>query len=311
MTEAIWLSLFAAAVRMTTPYLLASLGETYSQKSGVMNIGLEGFMTAAAFAAYSAAHFSGNRWVGLAAGIGVCLLLGLFYGAMVIRLGVNQPIMGLSMNILLLASMSYFYRVLYGAASTLPNVTDPFVKQPIPLLSQIPWIGNILFNQYAFVYVAIIAAFAMAFYYNRTKGGIALIACGENPKAADTRAINVNRVRMKGVLVSAAFCGIAGAYLSTALYTQYTTDIVAARGYIAYSLVIFGQWDPKKLLAGSFLFGFLEALSLTLQAIGSPVPHTLLMMLPYVITIIALVLSTRNSRNARPACLAKLYKPSR
>lgn len=306
----ILISLLAMTVRMTVPYLCTALGELYAQKSGVLNLGLEGMMTVGAFLAFMVNYHTGSAWLGLLAAVGGCLLAALLYGGLVIWFGVDQPITGIAFNLLILGSSSFFYRLAFGVPATMPLAERTFPLRPIPLLSHIPFLGEILFQQYGLVYLTFLLVGCSAFFFRRTKAGIILIACGENPKAAETRGVRVNRFRLAGVLISAVFSAIAGTYLSTAIFNQYTAGMVAGRGYIAFALVIFGKWNPVHIMAGALLFGFLEALALLMQ-VTALIPHQFLLMAPYALTILALLVTSFKSRSARPACLGVRYKSSR
>jgi len=311
MTETVLISLLAMSVRMAVPYWFSSLGEMYSQKSGVLNIGLEGVITVGAFVSFMVAFYSGSCWLGLAAAVAACVVLGLIYGLLVIYLGMDQPITGIALNLLILGSTSFLYRLVFGTTAIAPTSSSTFDKVAIPLLSKIPWLGEILFHQYAFVYLAVVLLIFSVYFFRRTKAGIVIIACGENPSAAETRGVGVNRVRLLCVMVSAAFSAVAGMYLSLAQLSSFSVDMVAGRGYIAFALVIFGKWNAENICIGALLFGFLEALALTLQASASVVPYQFLLMLPYAFTVLALIVTTFKRRSARPSCLGVRYRTSR
>ena len=310
MSSIVIISLLTMAVRMTIPYLYAGLGEMYAQKSGVMNLGLEGVMTVGAFMAFMVNFYTGSYWLGCLAAIAACLFVGLIYGALVIWFGVDQAITGIAFNLLILGSSSFFFRLVFGIPEVMPLSEHTFPIVAIPLLSEIPWLGPILFQQYGLTYLALILVAVSIFFFQRSKAGIVIIACGESPKAAETRGIHVNRTRLLCVLVSTLFAAIAGTYLSTAVFNQYTAGMVSGRGYIAYALVIFGRWNPAYILVGALLFGFLEALALVMQ-VTSLIPHQFLLMAPYALTIIALVVTSLKSRSARPACLGIRYKTNK
>ncbi|MGN8874273.1 ABC transporter permease [Pseudoflavonifractor sp. HCP28S3_F10] len=310
MSCAVIISLFAMAVRMTIPYLYASLGEMYAQKSGVMNLGLEGMMTVGAFMAFMVNYYTGNYWLGFLAAVGGCLMVGLIYGALVIWFGVDQAITGIAFNLLILGSSSFFFRLVFGIPKVMPLAENTFPIVKIPLLCDIPWLGPVLFQQYGLTYLALLLVVFSVFFFQRTKAGIVIIACGESPKAAETRGVHVNRTRLLCVLVSTLFAAAAGTYLSTAAFNQYTAGMVSGRGYIAYALVIFGRWNPAYILLGALLFGFLEALALLMQ-VTSLIPHQFLLMAPYLLTVLALVVTSLKSRSARPACLGVRYKTSK
>ena len=304
------IGLFTMAIRMTIPFLYASLGEMYAQKSGVMNLGLEGIMTVGAFMAFMVNFYTGSYWLGCLAAMAACLVVGLIYGALVIWFGVDQAITGIAFNLLILGSSSFFFRLVFGIPEVMPLSENTFPIIEIPLLSKIPWLGPIFFQQYGLTYLAFILVALSIFFFNRTKAGITIIACGESPKAAETRGIHVNRTRLVCVLVSTLFAAVAGTYLSTAVFNQYTAGMVSGRGYIAYALVIFGRWNPAYILIGALLFGFLEALALVMQ-VTALIPHQFLLMAPYALTVLALIVTSIKSRSARPACLGVRYKTNK
>ena len=307
MNSVVIISLLTMAIRMTVPYLYASLGEMYAQKSGVMNLGLEGIMTVGAFMAFMVNYNTGSYWMGFLAALASCLVVGLIYGVLVIWFGVDQAITGIAFNLLILGSSSFFFRLAFGIPKVMPLAQNTFPIVKVPILSKIPWLGKILFEQYGLTYLALILVAVLIFFFRRTKAGIIVIACGESPKAAETRGVHVNRVRLISVLVSTLFAAAAGTYLSTAAFNQYTAGMVAGRGYIAYALVIFGRWNPGFIIVGALLFGFLEALALLMQ-VTSLIPHQFLLMAPYALTVLALVVTSLKSRSARPACLGVRYK---
>lgn len=311
MNEAILISFFTMMVRMSVPYLFASIGEMYSQKAGVRNLLLEGLFTVGAFAGFLGAYFGHNKWVGVLFAIICCLVVGGIYAFLVTVMRMNQSISSISFNLLIAGSIGFVYRLIFGTPSVLPFVTDTFSGVSLPFLSRIPWIGRILFQQYLHVYVSLIIIFFTIYFFNNTKAGIAIIACGETPRAAETRGINVTRTRILCVLISATMAAIAGSYLSIAVFNQYTVGMAAGRGYIAYALVIFGKWNPKNILLGALFFGCLEAAALVTQASIAHVPYQFLLMAPYALTIVALVLTSFKSRSARPAELGVPYVPSK
>lgn len=311
MIPEILIGFFTMVVRMSVPYLLGSMGELYSQKSGVTNLGLEGMMTVGTFAAFLGAYFTNNRWIGLLAAIISCIIVGILYALMVVVMRMNQSITSISFNLLIVGSASFVYRIIFGTPSVMPFAGDTFSVISIPLLSKIPWIGPILFQQYGMVYIALFLVGFSIFFFNRTKAGIVITACGEKPEAAETRGVNVIVIRILCVLVSAGMAGVVGTYMSIGIFNQYTAGMVAGRGYIAYALVIFGKWNPKQIFIGALLFGCLEAVALVAQASLPTIPYQFLMMAPYALTVVALVVTSLKSRNARPACLGVPYKASK
>lgn len=297
-------------VRLSIPYMFGCMGEMVSQKSGVLNLGLEGVMTIGAFVGFMVTYFSQNHYLGFVMAVGSGLGFGLIYSVLTIWIGLQQPITGISLNLLILGSSSFFYRLIFGVPTTLPVADNTFELVPIPILSKIPVLGTVLFNQYAMFYIGIALLIFFIIFFNRTKMGIIIEACGENPKAAETRGVNVNLTRLVSVLISAGFAASAGAFLSIVQFNQYTAGMVAGRGYIAYVLVIFCRWQHINIIKGALLFGFLEAVAMFMQVV-SAIPHQVFLLMPYVITIVVLIITSARRRRPRPSHLGVQNIPSK
>ena len=304
------IALLSASLRMSAPYLFGGLGGLYTQKSGIQNLCLEGFMVSGAFAGFIVAYYTQNAWMGVLGGIGAGVLTSSLFSLITIPLGANQSITSLALNIFMAGLSSYLFRQIFGVPRVLPIAQSSFQSVSIPILSRIPILGPIVFKQHLLFYVAIILAPILSIFMDKTKPGIKIIACGESPDAAVSRGINVRLVRYSCVIFGGAMAGLAGTFLSIAQFNQFTPGMVAGRGYIAFALIIFGGWNTKKIVIGALFFGFLEASALFLQTL-TDFPYHILLMLPYVVTVVALILTTKNVRSAKPAFLGVPFERTR
>lgn len=295
-------TLIGATLRISTPILFGSLGETLAERSGVLNLGIEGTMLLSAFAGFVAAQLSGSLLVGLAAAMLTGMILSLLMAFLSVTLGLNQHVCGLGITLLASGLALFSFRLLYGGASTPPSLPESF--QQIALFTGTPL--EPIFSQYGLTYFGLLLVPLMGWLLNRTAFGLRLRAVGENPEAADMAGINVYQMRYIALIVGGALMGLGGAFLSLAQLGAFTHGIVNGRGWVAIAIVIFGNWQPRRVLLGSLLFGGLQALQLRLQAEGVPLPYEALLALPYIITIITLAIAGRNS--AYPAALLKPYR---
>jgi general nucleoside transport system permease protein len=290
---------FAAIVRIATPLILATLGELFAERAGVLNLGIEGIMLLSAMTGFTAAYFSGDLWLGIAAAAATGAAMGLLMGLMTVTLGLSQHVSGLGVTLLCTGLAFYLYRLIFGEPSQPPNI-EPFKPLPIPVLAEIPVLGPILFNQFAAVAIA-------AFVLSRTPWGLALRTVGENPRAADAGGVNVAFMRYQALLLSGALMGVAGAYLAMAQFNAFTFGVISGRGWVCIALVVFGQWRPWRSALGALLFALIDALQLRLQASGViHVPYQLFLMMPFVLTIVAMAAVSRNAR--APAALLTPFR---
>ena len=294
------LQLAGSSLRLAAPLLLACLAGLWSERAGIFDIGLEGKMLAAAFTAGAFAAVTGSAWLGLLAGIGASLLLGLLHGFAAITLRGNQIISGIAINFLAsgvtaLAGQNWFHQggqtpPLAGAARFQP-ITLPFAEA----LGAVPGLGpfyrQLISGQNILLYAALAAVPLTAWLLARTRFGLRLRAVGENPAAVDTAGISVPRLRYGAALICGLLCGIAGAYLSTAMSAGFTREMTAGKGYIALAALVFAKWRPWPALGACLLFGLLEAIGIRYQSItlaGWAVPVQLMQALPYVLTVVIL-----------------------
>ena len=291
--DVLWSSdLLYATLRLTTPILFAALGGLLCERAGVLNIGLEGMMLGGALAAYVVALRTGSPWLGLLAAMVVGTLTGLLFAVVVITFRANQIVSAVGLNLLMLGLTGVALRASVGlSAGSKPAPTIPVWK--IPGLGDLPIIGPLLFNHLPLVYLVFILVGAITFLLYRTTWGLAIRAAGENPRAAETVGINVIRVRYLTVLWSGMMAALGGAVLCIGYLNSFTEGMTAGRGFIAFSAIIFGRYGPIGTALASLLFGFADALQLRIQAFGVNIPYQFLIMLPYVVTLLALFAAGR------------------
>jgi simple sugar transport system permease protein len=287
-----------------TPLLLAALGETLVQRTGVINIGLEGILLIGAFAGMTACYFSGSPLLGLCAGALSGLLLALLFAGFAVGLSADQIVVGISLNLLAAGLTGVLYRGIFGVTGQALQVTT-FTPVSIPFLSMLPVLGPALFQHTALVYFAIALVPLCTFFLFQLRAGLQLQAVGEHPYAAETLGVSVRKVRVLALATEGVLGGIAGSYLSLAYSNTFIEGMSAGRGFIALAIVIFGRWNPSGALWGASFFGAATALQFHLQALGSELPYQFILMLPYLLTILALVLL--KSSPSAPAALGQPY----
>ncbi len=294
-TQLLQVSFFAAIIRISTPLLLATLGELINERAGVLNLGIEGIMLLGAMVGFSTAYFTGNLWLGVAAAILTGAVAGLVMSLLAVVLGVSQHVSGIGMTLLSTGLAFYFYRLIFGQPAVPPNIV-PFKPVDIPGLSDIPFLGPVLFSQTVLTYIALLAVPVVAFFLYRTSWGLELRTVGENPRAADAAGISVWGVRTQALVIGGGLMGLAGAYLTMAQFNAFTFGVVSGRGWVSIALVVFGLWNPWRCAAGALLFAALEALQLRLQATNIlHIPYQVFLMLPFVFTIAAMAFVSRSA----------------
>lgn len=294
MDQAVLIAIIATAVTAGTPILFAALGEILVERSGVLNLGVEGMMLVGAVTGFMAAFKTGNPWLGfgaaMLAGGGVALI----HAFLTVTLRANQVVSGLALTIFGTGFSSYIGKPLVGTP-----LLNPFKTVEIPLLSDIPVLGPILFKHDPLVFVSYAFVVLIAFFLYRTRWGLNLRAVGENPAAADSVGISVSRTRYFSIFAGGMLAGAGGAYLSLAYAPSWLENMTAGRGWIAVALVIFAVWDPFKAVLGSYIFGGVDALGFRLQAMNVAVSPFFLKMLPYLLTITVLIVVTRETKTRR------------
>ncbi len=298
------IAILSAGIVAGTPILYASLGEVVAERSGIMNLGVEGMMLTGAVTGFSVSIATGNAWIGLLAAVGAGGLLALIHAILTIGFRANQVTSGIALTIFGTGLSAYLGRSLVG---TPPTAT--FRPVAVAGLSQIPFIGPVLFKQDLMVYLSILLSVLLWLIFKKTKIGLLLRASGENPAAVDALGHNVFLVRYLAVVVGGMFAGAGGAYLSLAYSPSWVENMSNGRGWIAVALVIFAVWDPLRALFGAWLFGVISSLGLHLQALGVMIPSYFLQMLPYVFTFIVLVLTTRETKKRRSGTPSGLGTP--
>jgi general nucleoside transport system permease protein len=304
-TSAFLITWLAASIRLAGPVLLAALGEIFDELSGVLNIGIEGTILLGALTAFLVTLITGNPWLGLGISILSGLIFNLFLAWMYVSVRASQVVVGIIFNTLALGLASYFYRIALGERIS-PQRIPMFQSLQIPVLSDIPILGPILFNHNILVYITILLVLVSGFVLYRTKFGLNLRSVGENPRAADTAGINVYLMRYIGVLISGAAASMAGAYLILAQVGLFRDTIVSGRGFIALAIVIFGRWNPYKAALAALAFGAADALQLSLQIFRFDIPPQVFLSLPYILTILAV--SGILGKARQPASLLIPYK---
>lgn len=305
MTYDMIISMLAAAVAAGTVLLLASLGEIISEKGGVLNLGVEGMILVGAISGFMAAQATGSLLLGALVGMLAGGLLSLVHAVLTVSLRANQVVSGLALTIFG-TGMSAFLGKSYVGVTAVVH----FQNVGIPLLQSIPFFGSIFFKQNLLVYTSIVLVPVVWFVLNRTHLGLKIKSAGENPAATDAAGINVFAVRYGCTVAGGMLSGLAGVFLALAYNSSWMENISAGAGWIAVALVIFGMWNPWKALLGSYLFGLISILGLRLQAVGILIPDSLFSMLPYILTIVVLILITgrlRGRGDGAPAALSVPY----
>ena len=311
LTWSFLISLLTAGIRLAVPILLAVLGEIITERAGVLNLGVEGVMLVGGLAsfmvAYGLEHGAGlplvGAWVGLGAGLLGGMLMGLLMAVMTVTFRADQVVAGVTLVLFGQGLTTYLYRQQF--ASMTARVTG-LESWPIPVLSKIPVLGEVLFTHNMMVYISVALVVLCWFLLFRTNWGLQIRAVGENPAAADTSGINVKRTRYASLLLGSALVGLGGGVLTVAQLHLFREGITAGRGWIAVALVFFSCWHPLRALWGSLLFGVADALQFRIQALGSKqLPYEFLLMLPYVLTLFVLLKRTR--RSDAPAALGVPY----
>lgn len=301
-TEAVLVGILASGIRLATPYLYAAIGETFGQRSGVLNLGVEGQMLIGAFAAFYVSFITGNLWLGLLAAVISGLLMGLAMAFVTVNLQAEQGISGIGFYLFGLGLSDLLFQKMLGTVETVSG----FRPVHIPFLSDIPILGEILFSQNILVYGAYLLVVVAWFVLNKTTFGLKIRAVGESPEAADSLGVSVARVRYFTITLGGALSGLAGASLSIALLNVFQQNMTSGLGFIAVALVYFGGWRPFAVMGGALLFSMVNSLQLWVQVLNIPIPSDFAVMMPYVLTIVALVITVQ--RVKPPSALTKPFE---
>jgi general nucleoside transport system permease protein len=289
-------SFWAAAIRIASPLIFATLGELICERAGVLNLGIEGIMVAGAFAGWMAVYSGTGLWAGVCVAMLVGMLFGLAHSVLTVPFGLSQHVVGLGITLLATSSTYYAYRL------ALPEVTSPpkiqaFQVLEVPYLSDIPLLGPALFAQTPFTYLAFVLVLAVTLILYRTPLGLAVRAAGENPAAVAAQGLSVTGIRMGAVIVGSGLMAMGGAFLTMSAFDSFFFEMVNGRGWICIALVVFGSWRPGKALLGAVLFAAFDALQIRVQqtSLGANVPYQIFLMMPYILSIFALVLVSRRA----------------
>ena len=290
---------WVAVLRIATPLILGTLGVLLCERAGVLNLGIEGIMVAGAFTGWLAVYSGGSLWLGVGVAALTGAVLGVLHAFLTVSLALSQHVSGLGITLLATALSYYGYRVSFPKVSTPPTIT-PFAEMgwlPVPILAQ----------QTAMTLLALLAVPLMAYVLFKTPVGLALRMVGENPQAAEGQGVSVVRVRTGAIVAGSALMAVAGSFLTLSAFNAFFFNMVNGRGWICVALVVFASWRPGKALLGALLFAFFDALQLRLQQAGdAALPYQLYLMLPYVLSIAALILVARKA--SYPQALMKPYR---
>ncbi len=294
--------ILASGIRLATPYLYAAIGETFGQRSGVLNLGVDGQMLMGAFTAFYVAITTGNLWLGILSAMVVGALMGLAMAFVTVNLHAEQGISGIGFFLFGLGLSDLLFQKLLGTVETVKG----FPKVHIPLLSDLPVVGEIFFRQNVLVYIAFALVPIAWFILNKTTLGLKIRAVGENPEAADSLGVSVARIRYFTIILGGTLSGVAGASMSIALVNVFQQNMTSGLGFIAVALVYFGAWRPWGVLGGALLFSLVNSLQLWIQVLGIPIPSDIAVMMPYILTILVLVATV--SRVRAPSALTKPFE---
>ncbi|MGB3280483.1 MAG: ABC transporter permease [Pseudorhodobacter sp.] len=290
-------SFWAAAVRIASPLIFATMGELICERAGVLNLGIEGIMVIGAFSGWMAVYLGMGLWGGVAVAMLAGMLFGLLHATLTVPFGLSQHVVGLGVT-LLATSTSYFaYRLILPEVTSPPKI-EPFQSLEIPYLVDIPILGPAIFAQTALTYAAFAVVAVTAVVLYRTPLGLAIRAAGESPNAVAAQGLSVTGLRMGAVIVGSGLMAVGGAFLTLSAFSSFFFEMINGRGWICIALVVFGAWKPGKAMFGALLFAGFDALQIRLQQtpIGQVVPYQLFLMAPYILSIIALILMSRRAQ---------------
>ena len=286
---------WVAMVRMATPLIFGTLGELICERAGVLNLGIEGIMAAGCMAGWMWVFLGGSLWGGVLFAAGIGLALGLVHSVFAVILGLSQHVAGLGITMLGSSLSAFVFRMLLPNTTTPPKIV-PFQPLDIPVLSQIPFIGEVLFSQTAMTLTAFALVAAVAYVLYKTPLGLALRMVGENPMAVEAQGVSVLGLRTLAVCAGSAMMAVGGAFLTLSAFDAYYIGMVNGRGWICIALVVFASWKPYKALLGCLLFAAFDAIQMRVQQqAGMAIPYQFYLMLPYIFSIIALIVMSRKA----------------
>ncbi|WP_374829337.1 ABC transporter permease [Paenochrobactrum pullorum] len=298
--------LWASVLRIATPLIFGTLGALFCERAGVLNLGIEGIMTFGAMIGWLAVFNGADLWTGVLVAALSGALFGLLHASLTVPLGLSQHVVGLGIT-LFASSLSYFlFRLLVPVSSSPPSVT-PFQPLQLPILKDIPFLGEVFAVQTALTYIAIPLALLLAYVLFRTPLGLAIRMTGENPHAAEAQGINPIRVRIFSIMFGSALMAVGGAFLTLSAFNSFFPTMMQGRGWVCIALVVFSSWKPVRALVGALLFALFDAFQLRLQTVyGKMIPYQLFLMIPYIMSIVALVVMARRARV--PQALMQPYR---
>ncbi|MGO4915482.1 ABC transporter permease [Pseudogemmobacter sp. W21_MBD1_M6] len=289
-------SFWTAAIRIASPLIFATMGELICERAGVLNLGIEGIMVVGAFAGWMSVYAGCGLWTGVAVAFGAGMMFGLLHGVLTVPFGLSQHVVGLGITLFATSMTYYSYRL------ALPEVTSPpkieaFQPWPVPVLSDLPLVGPALFTQTPLTYLAFALVGLVSVVLYRTPLGLALRAAGENPQAVDAQGLSVAGLRIGAVMAGSGLMAVGGAFLTMSAFNSFFFEMVNGRGWICIALVVFGSWRPGKALLGAILFAGFDALQIRVQQtpLGAVVPYQIFLMMPYILSILALVVMSRRA----------------
>ena len=305
-TVTVIVGLFSGMIRMATPILFAAIGEMVTERSGILNLGVEGTMLMGAFIGFYATVVTGSLWMGILFAMLVGTLFGLLIAFLTYSLKTNQIIAGLVINLMAAGISFYWYRAAFlGTGSGSIPTIQIFQRIKIPWLGDIPYLGQIFFNQYILTYIAFLLVPVVWFFLYKTPHGLVLRSIGENPRAVDLKGVNVALYSYLAVMFGGMMAGIGGAFLTISSTGLFVTGITAGRGWLAIVIVIAGNWRPARILLATLLFSFLDSFQMAFEGAGLALPYQLFLAFPYIAAIFVLIMSRAKSES--PAALGLPY----
>lgn len=288
--------MWGSVLRIATPLIFGTLGALLCERSGVLNLGIEGIMTFGAMIGWLAVFNGADLWTGLLVAALCGGLFGLLHAGLAVTLGLSQHVTGLGITLFASSFSYYIFRIAIPAQNTPPTI-EPFQPLHIPVLSDIPFVGDAFFSQTAPTYLAIAVAVFLAYFLAKTPLGLAIRITGENPHAAEAQGVDPILVRYGAVIAGSAMMAVGGAFLTLSAFNSFFPTMMQGRGWICIALVVFSTWKPGRAIFGALLFALFDAYQLRLQSVlGKEVPYQLFLMLPYILSIIALVIMSRGAR---------------
>lgn len=306
LTESFW----TASLRIATPLIFGVMGALLCERSGVLNLGIEGIFVVGAMSGWMAVWMGAPLWLGVIAAAGAGGLFGLFHAILTVPLGLSQHVSGLGITLLATSTASFLYRTILPDVTSPPRIV-PFKPMDIPILSDIPFFGPVIFQQTAMTWLALIMVGLIWWIMNKTAVGVVIKAVGDNPDAVNAQGLSVYKIRISAVVAGSALMALGGAFLTMSAFDAFFFGMVNGRGWICIALVIFASWQPGKALMGALLFGMFDALQVRLQTeAGAVIPGQIFLMAPYVLSIFALVIVARKADYPR-ALLIPWFKGQR